>query len=80
MAACSIVKFPADAPPARQVFANAFLARVEAAISDLDSLTALDAARAGLRRPTAAYLTASALAGEPTPLSRFNGAEVSRNS
>ena len=31
---------PADAPPARQVFANAFLARVEAAISDLDSLDA----------------------------------------
>jgi hypothetical protein len=29
------------------VFANAFLARVEAAISDLDSLAALDAARAG---------------------------------
>ena len=47
VAACSIVKFPADAPPARQVFANAFLARVEAAISDLDSLAALDAARAG---------------------------------
>ena len=45
VAACSIVKFPADAPPARQVFANAFLARVEAAISDLDSLAALDAAR-----------------------------------
>jgi hypothetical protein len=45
VAACSIVKFPADAPPARQVFANAFLARVEAAISDLDSLTALGAAR-----------------------------------
>jgi hypothetical protein len=47
VAACSIVKFPADAPPARQVFANAFLARVEAAISDLESLTALDAARRG---------------------------------
>jgi len=45
VAACSIVKFPADAPPARQVFANAFLARVEAAISDLDSLGALGVAR-----------------------------------
>jgi hypothetical protein len=47
VAACSIVKFPADAPPARQVFANAFLARVEAAIGDLDSLAALEAVRAG---------------------------------
>jgi Phosphotransferase enzyme family len=46
VAACSIVKFPADAPPARQVFANAFLARAEAAISDLESLGALAAARA----------------------------------
>jgi aminoglycoside phosphotransferase (APT) family kinase protein len=45
VAACSIVKFPAGAPPARQVFANAFLARVEAAISDLDSLGALGLAR-----------------------------------
>jgi hypothetical protein len=47
VAACSIVKFPADAPPQRRVFANAFLARVEAAISDLDSLAALDMARRG---------------------------------
>jgi hypothetical protein len=46
VAACQVVTFPADAPPARQVFANAFLARVEAAISDLDSLDALGAARA----------------------------------
>jgi hypothetical protein len=47
VAACSIVKFPADAPPQRRVFADAFLARVEAAISDLDALAALDAARGG---------------------------------
>jgi hypothetical protein len=47
VAACSIVKFPSDAPPARQVFANAFLARVEAAISDLDSIDAFGAARGG---------------------------------
>jgi len=45
VAACQIVTFPADAPPARQVFANAFLARAEAAISDLDSLGALGAVR-----------------------------------
>jgi hypothetical protein len=45
VAACQIVTFPAGAPPARQVFANAFLARVEAAISDLDSLGALAIAR-----------------------------------
>jgi hypothetical protein len=47
VAACQVVTFPADAPSARLVFANAFLARVEAAISDLDSLAALEAARAG---------------------------------
>jgi hypothetical protein len=45
VAACQIVTFPADAPPARRVFADAFLARVEAAISDLDALDALRAAR-----------------------------------
>ncbi len=47
VAACQVVTFPADAPPARQVFANAFLTRVEAAISDLDSLAALESARGG---------------------------------
>ena len=47
VAACQIVTFPADAPPARQVFANAFLARAEAAISELDSLDALRGARGG---------------------------------
>ena len=40
-AACQIVTFPADAPPRRKVFAAAFLARVEAAIADLDPLDAL---------------------------------------
>jgi hypothetical protein len=47
VAACQIVTFPADAPPARRVFADAFLARVETAISDLESLDALRAARSG---------------------------------
>jgi hypothetical protein len=47
VAACQVVTFPADAPPARRVFAEAFLARVEAAISDLESLDALRAARGG---------------------------------
>ena len=45
VAACAIVQFPPGAPPARQVFANAFLARVEAAISDLESIEALAEAR-----------------------------------
>jgi hypothetical protein len=40
-AACQIVTFPADAPPRRKVFAAAFLARVEAALDDLDPLEAL---------------------------------------
>jgi hypothetical protein len=35
-AACQIVTFPEDAPPRRQVFAAAFLARVEAALEDLE--------------------------------------------
>jgi hypothetical protein len=47
VAACQVVTFPDDAPPRRRVFANAFLARVEAAISDLDSLAALETARQG---------------------------------
>jgi phosphotransferase family enzyme len=45
VAACSIVTFPADATERRLVFANAFLARVEAAISDLDALGAWRAVR-----------------------------------
>ena len=40
-AACQIVTFPPDATPRRQVFAAAFLARVEAALDDLDPLGAL---------------------------------------
>ena len=47
VAACSIATFPADAPERRQIFANAFLARVEAAIDDLESLDALRSARGG---------------------------------
>jgi len=47
VAACSISTFPADAPEPRRVFANAFLARVEAAIEDLESLDALRSARNG---------------------------------
>ena len=45
VAACSIVTFPADAPERRRIFADAFLARVEAAIEDLESLDALRVAR-----------------------------------
>ena len=45
VAACSISTFPADAPEPRRIFANAFLARVEAAIEDLESLDALQRAR-----------------------------------
>jgi len=45
VAACSIVTFPTDAPERRRIFADAFLARVEAAIEDLESLDALGAAR-----------------------------------
>ncbi len=40
-AACQIVTFPPDATPRRKVFAAAFLARVEAALADLDPLGAL---------------------------------------
>jgi hypothetical protein len=40
-AACQIVTFPPDAPPRRKVFAAGFLARVEAALDDLDALGAL---------------------------------------
>jgi hypothetical protein len=47
VAACSIATFPADAPERRRIFADAFLARVEAAIDDLESLDALRTARGG---------------------------------
>ncbi len=40
-AACQIVTFPENATPQRKVFAAAFLARVEAALADLDPLAAL---------------------------------------
>jgi hypothetical protein len=40
-AACQIVTFPPDATPRRKVFAAGFLARVEAALADLDALGAL---------------------------------------
>lgn len=42
-ASCQIVTFPPDATAARQVFAAAFLARAEAAVSDLDPLGAIKA-------------------------------------
>jgi hypothetical protein len=45
VAACSIATFPSGATERRRVFADAFLARVEAAIDDLESLDALDTAR-----------------------------------
>ena len=40
-AACQIVTFPENATSRRKVFAAAFLARVEAALADLDPLGAL---------------------------------------
>ena len=41
LACCQIVSFPSGQSEARRVFSEAFLARSEAAISDLDSLAAL---------------------------------------
>jgi aminoglycoside/choline kinase family phosphotransferase len=41
VASCQIVTFPADIGPEREVFANAFLARSEAAVRELDALGAL---------------------------------------
>jgi hypothetical protein len=41
-AACQIVTFPENATPARRVFAAGFLARVEAALADLDPLAVLE--------------------------------------
>jgi hypothetical protein len=47
VAACSIATFPEGVSEERRTFADAFLARVEAAIDDLGSLDALGAARSG---------------------------------
>ena len=41
VASCQIVTFPANASPARRVFSEAFLARAEAAIADLEARAAL---------------------------------------
>ncbi len=41
IASCQIVTFPPNQSPARELFSNAFLARAKAAITDLDSLSAL---------------------------------------
>ena len=46
-ACCQIVTFPEDATEARRVFAEAFLARTEAALDDLDALSAVRDARLG---------------------------------
>jgi hypothetical protein len=40
-ASCQVVTFPDDATPRRRVFANAFLARAEAALADLEVRSAL---------------------------------------
>lgn len=48
-ASCQVVTFPADASPARRVFADAFLARAQAAIEDLESLAAVTEGLSGLR-------------------------------
>ncbi|HQV58921.1 MAG TPA: phosphotransferase, partial [Ilumatobacteraceae bacterium] len=41
LASAQVVTFPENATPARKVFANAFLARAEASIADLDTVSAL---------------------------------------
>jgi len=41
LASCQVVTFPADATPRRQVFAAAFLARAEAAVTDLEARAAI---------------------------------------
>lgn len=41
LACCQIVTFPEDESPARRTFSEAFLARAEAAVADLDALGAL---------------------------------------
>jgi len=43
-ACCQVVTFPDTATPARRVFADAFLARAQAALDDLEALDALRAA------------------------------------
>jgi hypothetical protein len=40
-ASCQVVMFPDNATPRRRVFANAFLARAEAALADLEVRTVL---------------------------------------
>ena len=47
VASCQVVTFPDDISPSREVFANAFLARAEAAVQDLDAVDALTAALEG---------------------------------
>lgn len=44
VASCQVVTFPDDISPQREVFANAFLARAEAAVQDLDAVEALTTA------------------------------------
>ena len=41
VASCQVVTFPDDITPQREVFANAFLERAEAAVQDLDAVDAL---------------------------------------
>ncbi len=41
VASCQIAAFPEKMSPARQIFAEAFLARVDAAVEDLDAAGAL---------------------------------------
>lgn len=40
-ASCQVVTFPADMTEARRIFAEAFLARAQAAVDDLDALAAV---------------------------------------
>ena len=47
VASCQVVTFPDDITPQREVFANAFLARAEAAVQDLDAVDAPTAALEG---------------------------------
>jgi hypothetical protein len=42
VASCQIVTFPPNQSPARETFANAFLERAKAAVTDLDSLSVLN--------------------------------------
>jgi hypothetical protein len=44
VASCQVVTFPDDISPQREVFADAFLARAEAAVHDLDAVDALTTA------------------------------------